>query len=105
MSNMSYCRFQNTRMDLQDCVEVLRGEDSYYPNISKLSHEEKRALEGLIELAKELVEYDENRENEPFFDPNYKEVCLECEGKKKIYDGKEWVTCPSCDGTGLYKED
>ena len=26
MSNMSYCRFTNTRGDLQDCLEALREE-------------------------------------------------------------------------------
>ena len=25
MSNMSYCRFQNTRLDLQDCIDAING--------------------------------------------------------------------------------
>ena len=27
MSNMSYCRFHNTRLDLEDCIEALRNEE------------------------------------------------------------------------------
>lgn len=26
MANMSYCRFRNTRLDVQDCLEVLQEE-------------------------------------------------------------------------------
>ena len=26
MANMSYCRFQNTRSDMEDCLEALRDE-------------------------------------------------------------------------------
>ena len=26
MANMSYCRFQNTRSDMEDCLDVLREE-------------------------------------------------------------------------------
>lgn len=28
MANMSYCRFQNTRADLEDCLDALRSEKS-----------------------------------------------------------------------------
>lgn len=41
MSNMNYCRFQNTLEDLQDCYEHLRD---YYP----FTEEEKRARMALI---------------------------------------------------------
>lgn len=36
MSNMSYCRFQNTLGDLQDCYEALGDmeDPSSYPEIS-----------------------------------------------------------------------
>lgn len=27
MSNMSYCRFNNTRIDLEECLEVLKNEE------------------------------------------------------------------------------
>lgn len=36
MANMSYCRFQNTRADLEDCLDALRSEKS-------LSDDEARA--------------------------------------------------------------
>ena len=27
MTNMSYCRFYNTRIDMSDCIEALRNKD------------------------------------------------------------------------------
>ena len=56
MSNMSYCRFQNTRSDFQDCVFALEDmiEDS-----SKLSKEEERAAKGLYDLALEYIDLSE----------------------------------------------
>ena len=27
MANMSYCRFHNTRLDLEDCIDALRNEE------------------------------------------------------------------------------
>lgn len=36
MANMSYCRFHNTRLDLEDCLDAIRDEES-------LSDEEARA--------------------------------------------------------------
>ena len=47
MSNMSYCRFQNTARDLNECVEIGWGED--------LSPEEERAKQRIIRLAREIV--------------------------------------------------
>lgn len=41
MSNMSYCRFHNTRIDIQECIEALTNRD-----IS--SDEEKRAAKNMI---------------------------------------------------------
>lgn len=46
MANMSYCRFQNTLMDLQDCYENMDDED--------LSEEEERARTHLIEACLNL---------------------------------------------------
>jgi hypothetical protein len=48
MSNMSYCRFQNTLKDLRDCLEVL-GCDG------ELSEEEKKAKEKLIRLCVDIA--------------------------------------------------
>lgn len=36
MANMSYCRFHNTRLDLEDCIEALRNEE-------RLSSDEAKA--------------------------------------------------------------
>lgn len=47
MSNMNYCRFQNTRPDLEDCVEAL--EDIEF-NLAELSKAERSAADALIQL-------------------------------------------------------
>ncbi len=47
MANMSYCRFENTYNDLQDCSINLN-------NVS--SESEKRYREKLVELCKEIIE-------------------------------------------------
>ena len=47
MSNMSYCRFQNTLRDLRDCYENMDEE---------LSDEENRARKQLIILCETIVE-------------------------------------------------
>lgn len=47
MSNLSYCRFQNTTPDLEDCVEALEEIDG---NLAELSKDEARAADRLIEL-------------------------------------------------------
>lgn len=53
MSNMSYCRFQNTQPDLLDCVEVL--EDINF-DLSELSAEEARAAKALIALCERVAD-------------------------------------------------
>jgi len=47
MANMSYCRFQNTLGDLQDCQEHMYDEN--------LSSEEEEARKELIEVCREIV--------------------------------------------------
>ena len=47
MSNMSYCRFQNTLADLRDCYENMEGE--------KLSWEEEKAKAKLIKLCESIA--------------------------------------------------
>lgn len=32
MANMSYCRFHNTRLDMEDCLEALRDEKRLSPS-------------------------------------------------------------------------
>jgi len=47
MSNMSYCRFENTLQDLRDCYDNIDDDD--------LSETEEQAREELIELCKDIV--------------------------------------------------
>jgi hypothetical protein len=43
MSNMSYCRFQNTVLDMEDCISVLNDSE-------ELSDDEANAKDRLIQL-------------------------------------------------------
>lgn len=47
MANMSYCRFENTLDDLQDCFDHLHEE---------LSESENRCRKALVELCRSIVE-------------------------------------------------
>jgi len=47
MSNMSYCRFQNTEKDLSDCAEALEGLLGTDPDMEPLSNAESRAAVNL----------------------------------------------------------
>lgn len=47
MSNMSYCRFQNTLKDLRDCECHLEDDD--------LSKDEQEAKDDLIQLCKDIA--------------------------------------------------
>lgn len=55
MTNMSYCRFENTSNDLQDCVDnwCLDNDASDY---------EKGAKRKIIRLAREIVEMEGDEE-------------------------------------------
>jgi hypothetical protein len=55
MPNMSYCRFENTVHDMQDCIYAIEDGDT-----SELSSSEVRALEEFLDLAREItnLEYD-----------------------------------------------
>lgn len=48
MSNMSYCRFENTYKDLQDCLDHLTDDD--------LSESEKNYRDWLIEVCQQIVD-------------------------------------------------
>ena len=45
MSNMSYCRFQNTLLDVRECLNVLREPDER----KELSDVERRAAKTMLE--------------------------------------------------------
>jgi len=50
MSNMSYCRFENTAQDLNDCWE------NWQENEEELSGFERRGRDRILELAKQIVD-------------------------------------------------
>lgn len=56
MANMSYCRFENTYHDLQDCQTAL---DNYINNDENVisSNEERRYAKELIALCREIADY------------------------------------------------
>lgn len=54
MPNMSYCRFRNTKMDLEDCVYTLS--DLMYNEEEPLSPEEKAAADRMYEICQEYIE-------------------------------------------------
>ncbi len=49
MANMSYCRFQNTLGDFEDCLDALDSRKA-------MSDDEQRAAFWLIQKARELAE-------------------------------------------------
>jgi hypothetical protein len=53
--NMSYCRFQNTKLDLQDCidaVDVMLNNNGVDEHEEQLSRQEKNAMIEMIEMAR-----------------------------------------------------
>ncbi len=54
MSNMHYCRFENTLDDLIDCYDAMLEED-----MNELSENEKKAKEQLIKICKKIIELTE----------------------------------------------
>ena len=51
---MSYCRFENTSLDLRDCLNAIR-EDNYTED-EPISSREAQALQNLLEQAEELID-------------------------------------------------
>ena len=59
MSNMSYCRFQNTLQDLQDCFgEIQENETNLTDFVKDLSHDEKNALRRMVDLVADFKEWE-----------------------------------------------
>lgn len=54
MANMSYCRFQNTLLDLQACFDHIGDND--------LSPEERQARRQLVDLCRVIYEETESQE-------------------------------------------
>ena len=66
MSNMSYCRFENTYRDLNDCYNNING---------KLSNSEHEYRKRMVELCQSIIdEYDEDLDEDVLND-----VLLICE--------------------------
>ena len=54
MSNMSYCRFQNTLSDLKDCFNSMSDFSTKEEWLKSLSNEEKRAAEKMLNLCEDI---------------------------------------------------
>ena len=57
MANMSYCRFQNTSIDLRDCVDAL--EEAYDFEELDLSNGELAAMKYMRRLCEKFLEESE----------------------------------------------
>jgi len=57
MPNMSYCRFENTAKDMQDCVYAIEERDVY-----EFSAYELRGFKHVLELAQEIVDMEDDIE-------------------------------------------
>ena len=59
MPNMSYCRYENTSLDMQDVVDTLWdsnvGED--------LSRSEVRGLRTILDLARDIIDMEDKIKN------------------------------------------
>ena len=54
---MSYCRFENTVNDMQDCLNAIEDRE-----VNDLSNYEVRALQHFLELGKVIVDYENDIE-------------------------------------------
>ena len=52
MGNMSYCRFKNTSMDLQDCLEAIENEE-----IHDLVDYEYEGIRDILDYCEAILEY------------------------------------------------
>ncbi len=59
MPNMSYCRYENTSLDMQDVVDTLYDSDVD----EDLSTHETRGLRTILELAKDIVDMENKIDN------------------------------------------
>tara|TARA_Y100000034_G_scaffold41102_1_gene50590 strand:+ start:768 stop:974 length:207 start_codon:yes stop_codon:yes gene_type:complete len=57
MSNMSYCRFENTARDLRDCVYAIENGE-----LDDLSSYERNGLEELLDYCEEIFHMKEEIE-------------------------------------------
>lgn len=67
MANMSYCRFRNTRNDMEDCLDALREEKRLS---TEEAHAGRRMFEDILDLCRDygiITDYDAG-EIESFFE-------------------------------------
>ena len=57
MSNMSYCRFENTSDDLQDCLNAI-----YNGETEDLNEYEQRGLKQILKISKLIVQMEDDIE-------------------------------------------
>ena len=66
MANMSYCRFQNTELDLRDCNNEM--DDAYTLNDMDLSSDEYKAMLRLVNLCQDVLDNYERLKNAEEFE-------------------------------------
>ncbi len=83
MSNMSYCRFENTLSDLKDCFDALEdaGSASEYIESQMPSWEEAISIKSLLRLCQEMV--DEFEQDVDECAPNYHDLLASLKGERK----------------------
>ena len=52
MGNMSYCRFKNTSMDLQDCLEAIENNE-----LDNLVDYEYEGIQDILDCCEAILEY------------------------------------------------
>jgi|TARA_R100001163_G_scaffold7129_1_gene7584 hypothetical protein len=52
MGNMSYCRFKNTSMDLQDCLEAIENNE-----LDDLVDYEYEGIQDILDCCEAILEY------------------------------------------------
>ena len=57
MGNMSYCRFKNTSMDLQDCLEAIENNE-----IEDLVDYEYEGIQDILDCCEAILEYKDRLE-------------------------------------------
>jgi|TARA_R100000479_G_scaffold152339_1_gene88202 hypothetical protein len=58
MGNMSYCRFENTARDLEDCLDAIMDYE-----FDEMSDREADGLQQLLFLAQQITEYESRIED------------------------------------------
>ena len=57
---MSYCRFENTTLDIEDCLNAIV--ENYYSEDEPISDREAKALQRLQDQAEEILDLSEEIE-------------------------------------------